>query len=101
MTKEQIERCIQEIQQAANTQELNQDKWKVGINPYSTDEEWDLWAKNWGRWNPTNPPPDAVPPEKVRCEKHEWVDTGTSKTWCKRCDKSGRWEMGVVHEIDS
>ena len=35
------------------------------------------------------------PLTKIYC-KHRWVDTGAQKTWCKDCNKDGRWTMTGV-----
>ena len=53
----------------------------------------DLPEVEWSSWIDNNPP--LIRKENV-CLKHEWVDTGARKTWCKLCDKSGRWDMGNV-----
>jgi hypothetical protein len=98
MTKEEIEKAYQRILMSGSNK-----NWGLGagVNPYSTDEEWAEWARNWSSWKP-NPlaPSEPETPQKMRCEKHEWVDTGTAKTWCKKCDRTGRWEMGIVHVQD-
>lgn len=53
------------------------------------DEE----ASDWSAWVDNNPP--VV--HKKRCsDSHDWADTGLAKTWCKRCDISGRWVLGNV-----
>lgn len=28
--------------------------------------------------------------------RHEWINTGSKKTWCKHCNKDGWQEMGSV-----
>ena len=58
------------------------------VNEQDTEQEQD-----WSSWIDNNPP--LIRKENI-CLKHEWVDTGTRKTWCKLCDKSGRWELGNV-----
>jgi len=60
-----------------------------------SDEETE---QDWSSWIDNNPP--LIRKEDV-CLKHEWVDTGARKTWCKLCDKSGRWELGNVVLDDS
>jgi len=64
-------------------------KWSYNgtyVNEEETEKDWSLWIDN-------NPP--LIRKENI-CLKHEWVDTGARKTWCKHCDKSGRWELGNV-----
>ena len=52
------------------------------------DEETD-----WSAWADNNP----VFSKKNLCtDSHDWADTGLAKTWCKRCDITGRWVMGRV-----
>jgi hypothetical protein len=41
------------------------------------------WGENW----------------KVEC-CHEAVDTGTKKTWCKLCNKTGWFDLGCIHWED-
>lgn len=67
-------------------------KWTYN-GGYVRDEESD-----WSAWIDNNPP---VIQRKRVCgfNEHDWVDTGLAKTWCKRCDLSGRWVLGNV-EID-
>lgn len=50
------------------------------------DEDWSAWIDN-------NPP---VVVKKSCADGHDWADTGLAKTWCKRCDITGRWVMGNV-----
>lgn len=50
------------------------------------DEDWSAWIDN-------NPP---VVVKKSCADGHDWADTGLAKTWCKRCDITGRWVLGNV-----
>lgn len=53
-------------------------------------------SDEWSAWIENNPP---VIRKSQACETHEWADTGLAKTWCKKCDISGRWVLGNV-EVD-
>jgi hypothetical protein len=52
------------------------------------DSDWSAWADNHPQEIKKNPCADG----------HDWADTGMASTWCKRCDKGGRWVMGRVEE---
>lgn len=49
--------------------------------------------EDWSAWIDNNPP---VVKKPTCSDGHDWVDTGLAKTWCKRCDLSGRWVLGHV-----
>lgn len=54
----------------------------------TSDEE-----EDWSAWIDNNPP---VVVKKSCADGHDWADTGLAKTWCKRCDITGRWVLGNV-----
>ena len=65
-------------------------KWSYnGSYPVDSDSDWSLWIDN-------NPQVYDKNTDKEPCLTHDWADTGGVKTWCKKCDLSGRWEMGNV-----
>jgi len=36
---------------------------------------------------------DEMLPNKGRsCSEHVWVDTGTKRTWCKKCNADGHFD---------
>jgi hypothetical protein len=39
------------------------------------------------------------PKAKYRCLSHEWVETGTKRSWCKVCDCSAEWTMTGWEEV--
>lgn len=54
------------------------------------------WYKNYPpAWNDYGVPDDteSMPAASTVChyDKHQWVDTGMKKTWCKVCDIEGEW----------
>lgn len=56
----------------------------------TSDEE-----EDWSAWIDNNPP--VVQRQKYCAyNEHDWADTGLAKTWCKKCDLSGRWVLGNV-----
>jgi len=78
-------------------------KWGT-INPVASgNKTWGFPSpyeeSDWSSWIDNNPHVFSDSNKKLVCEKHEWVNAGVQKTWCKKCDKSGRWVMGNV-EID-
>jgi hypothetical protein len=58
---------------------------------YGDSEE----EQDWSAWIENNPP---VIRKSRTCafNEHQWADTGLAKTWCKKCDLSGRWVLGNV-----
>jgi len=35
---------------------------------------------------------DEIMPSKTHCSEHTWADTGTKRTWCKKCDVDGHFD---------
>jgi hypothetical protein len=69
---------------------LSSGKWTYnGSYAVESDSEWSAWIDN-------NPQVFDKKSDKEPCLTHDWADTGGVKTWCKKCDLSGRWEMGNV-----
>ena len=62
---------------------------RIFYGSYPVDSDWSLWIDN-------NPQVYDKNTDREPCLTHDWADTGGVKTWCKKCDLSGRWEMGNV-----
>jgi hypothetical protein len=69
---------------------MSSGKWSYnGSYPVDSESDWSSWIDN-------NPQVYDKKSDKEVCITHEWADTGMAKTWCKKCDLSGRWELGNV-----
>jgi len=72
-------------------------------NTFGTITASGKWSYNgsYHHWIDNNPQVYDKNTDKEPCLTHDWADTGGVKTWCKKCDLGGRWEMGNVVIDDS
>lgn len=59
-------------------------KWEYGGYPPAWDTDDDEVQK---------------PDKKWRCLNHDWVETGTKRSWCKQCTSEAVWTMDGWQEI--